>query len=132
VQTLLLSDPASAFYAEGVHRLRRLCRNTHLVPTSCLLPKEVTSLPTKPICQSNFSDVWRGQLDGADVALKVIRLHGDEVQEVKKVGDILVYGCLRKLTRQRPTSMNLSFGNAYGMSTLSHSLVFPDNMKSLW
>jgi hypothetical protein len=85
VQALLLSDPANALYAEGVRRLRRLCRNTQLVPTSCLLPKEVTLLSAKPICQSNFSDVWRGQLDEVDVAVKVIRLHGDEVQEVKKV-----------------------------------------------
>jgi serine/threonine protein kinase len=57
-----------------------------LVPTSCKLPKDVTSISAKPICQSHFSDVWRGKLDGRDVAIKALRLHADEVQEVKKVG----------------------------------------------
>jgi hypothetical protein len=57
-----------------------------LVPTSCKLPKDVTSISAKPISQSHFSDVWRGKLDGRDVAIKALRLHADEVQEVKKVG----------------------------------------------
>jgi hypothetical protein len=59
------------------------------VPTSCILSKEVVRSSTEP-SRSNFSDVWKASLDGHAVALKVLRLHGDERDHIKKVcSDIL-------------------------------------------
>jgi hypothetical protein len=86
-EVLLSSDPSSPLYAQGVQRLRRLCRNTQLVPAPCVLPKAVTELSPKPFSQSHFSDIWRGKLDGRNVAIKALRLHADEAQVVKKVRD---------------------------------------------
>jgi hypothetical protein len=64
------------------------------VPTSCILSKEVVRSSTEP-SRSNFSDVWKGTLDGHDVALKVLRLHGDERDHVKKVCSYILHHSLQ-------------------------------------
>jgi hypothetical protein len=104
-EVLLYSNPSNILYAQGVQRLRRLCRNTQLVPTSCVIPKAVTSISDKPFSQSHFSDIWKGKLDRRDVAIKALRLHVDEAQEVKKVGYDLS-SSINVLTRQRHTFMS--------------------------
>jgi hypothetical protein len=87
------SDPS---YPRGVRHLRRMCREADLVPTSCILSKEVVRSSTEP-SRSNFSDVWKGSLDGHAVALKVLRLHGDERDHVKKVcSDLLQHSSQTK------------------------------------
>jgi hypothetical protein len=115
-EVLLSSNPSSMLYAQGVQRLRRLCRDTQLVPTSCVLPKAVTNISDKPFSQSHFSDIWRGKIDRRDVAVKALRLHVDKAQEVKKVGHAPSTS-IKALTRQRHTFMNLYFGNVCAMPT---------------
>jgi serine/threonine protein kinase len=61
-----------------------MCRDIGLVPSSCILSKKVIASETVP-CKSGFSDVWKGILDDREVALKVLRLHSDDIQLVKKV-----------------------------------------------
>jgi hypothetical protein len=83
-QLLAQFDSSNPTYPRGVRCLRRLCRETNLVPTACILSTQVI-LSNTAACKSNFSDVWKGSLDGREVAVKVLRLHGDELQHVKKV-----------------------------------------------
>jgi hypothetical protein len=90
LQTLSSSDSASILYIEGVRRLRRLCRDTQLVPTSCKLPADLDSVSPRPVSRSNFSDIYVGRLSGRDVAIKVLRLHMDEVENIKKVSSTIL------------------------------------------
>jgi serine/threonine protein kinase len=82
---LLTHSFTDAYYAPALLRLRRLCRNSGLAPTSCKLSKEVQMLTSVPISSSHFSDIYRGRLDGHEVAVKALRLHMDDIQSVKKV-----------------------------------------------
>jgi hypothetical protein len=84
----MAADPTTMLYAGAVRRLRRLCRTSQLVPTSCKLPHDVTDISAKPVCQSHFSDIFRGKLEGRDMAIKALRLHSDQIEEVKKASYI--------------------------------------------
>jgi serine/threonine protein kinase len=81
----MAANPSNPLYGQRVQRLRRLCRFSGLVPTSCKIPKDVTLLSPMPVSQSHFSDIYRGKLDEPDVAVKVLRLHMDEIQTIQKV-----------------------------------------------
>jgi hypothetical protein len=85
LQVVLATHPSHASYAQGVRRLRRLCRETGLVPTSCKVPLAVFAESATPISQTAFSDVWSAILDGRRVAVKALRLHGDQVYDVRRV-----------------------------------------------
>jgi hypothetical protein len=85
LQSLVVSDPSSDVYAQGLRRLRSLCRATGLTPSSSIVPGEVAGMSLRPISQTPFSDVWKASLKGRDVAVKVLRLHADEREEVAKV-----------------------------------------------
>jgi hypothetical protein len=50
-----------------------------------MIPVNVTGIPAEPTSQSHFSDIWSGTLDGRRVAIKALRLHEDERDQVKKV-----------------------------------------------
>jgi hypothetical protein len=85
LQVVLANHPSHASYAQGVRRLRRLCRETDLVPASCQVPIAVFRDSATPISQTAFSDVWSAILDGRRVAVKALRLHGDQLQSVRRV-----------------------------------------------
>jgi hypothetical protein len=88
-------NPSHELYAEGVRHLRRLCRDRKLAPTYCRLHNDVQVTSADPVAKSCFSDVWRGTLDGCEVAIKALRVQKDEVHEVKQVGlrhGLLIFG----------------------------------------
>jgi hypothetical protein len=85
LQVVLATHPSHVSYAQGVRRLRRLCRETGLVPASCQVPIAVFRDSATPISQTAFSDVWSAILDGRRVAIKALRLHGDQLQSVRRV-----------------------------------------------
>jgi hypothetical protein len=85
IQVVLLTHPSHVSYAQGVRRLRRLCRETGLVPTSCQVPLAVFAESATPFSQTAFSDVWSAILEGRRVAVKALRLHGDQVYDVRRV-----------------------------------------------
>jgi hypothetical protein len=85
LQVVLSTYPSHVSYAQGVRRLRRLCRETGLVPASCQVPIAVFRDSATPISQTAFSDVWSAILDGQRVAVKALRLHGDQLQSVQQV-----------------------------------------------
>jgi hypothetical protein len=77
LQVVLSTHPSHVSYPQGVRRLRRLCREADLVPTSCKVPLAVVVDSSTPVSQTAFSDVWRANLGGLRVAVKSLRLHGD-------------------------------------------------------
>jgi hypothetical protein len=85
IQVVLSTLPSHVSYAQGVRRLRRLCRETGLVPTSCQVPLAVFAESATPFSQTAFSDVWSAILDGRRVAVKALRLHGDQMNDVRRV-----------------------------------------------
>jgi hypothetical protein len=85
LQVVLATHPSHILYAQGVRRLRRLCRETGLVPASCQVPIAVFRDSATPISQTAFSDVWSAILDGRRVAVKALRLHGDQAHDVQRV-----------------------------------------------
>jgi hypothetical protein len=85
LQVVLSTHPSHSVYAQGVRRLRRLCREADLVPTLCKVPMAVVADSTRPVSQTAFSDVWGGILDGRRVAVKALRLHEDQVHNVRRV-----------------------------------------------
>jgi hypothetical protein len=84
-QILLSLHPSGPFYAQEFRHLRRLCRESGLIPTSSKLPKEVVLSSSSPKSSSHFSDIYQGRFGDRDVAVKVLRLHMDEARMVKKV-----------------------------------------------
>jgi hypothetical protein len=85
LQVVLSTHPSHAAYAQGVRRLRRLCRETDLVPTSCQVPLALVTDSTIPFSQTAFSDVWSAMLEGRRVAVKALRLHVDDVHKLRRV-----------------------------------------------
>jgi hypothetical protein len=85
LQVVLSTHPSHVSYAQGVRRLRRLCRETGLVPASCKVPLAVLTDSATPFSQTAFSDVWSATLEGRRVAVKALRLHGDQVYDVRRV-----------------------------------------------
>jgi hypothetical protein len=85
LQVVLSTHPSHVSYSQGVRRLRRLCRETDLVPTSCKVPLAVVADSSTPFSQTAFSDVWSAILEGRRVAVKALRLHGNQVSNVRRV-----------------------------------------------
>lgn len=78
-------EPSGQSYVQQVRRLRQLCREADLVPTSCQIVEEIILSRPTPISKSHFSDVYHGHLDRREVAVKDLRLHTDEVLQMRKV-----------------------------------------------
>jgi hypothetical protein len=113
--------PSGYFYVQEFRRLRQLCRDSGLVPTSSKLPKDIDISSSSPLSLSYFSDVYRGRLGDRDVAVKVLRLHIDEAQRVKKVRLPAYWRCARILHDteiHRHTCMSWYSGSACDMRTL--------------
>jgi hypothetical protein len=65
--------------------LYRLCGREALIPKSLELPL-CCNLKERPLCHGEFADVWRGSLNGKEVAAKVLRVGmSDDLSKVKKV-----------------------------------------------
>jgi hypothetical protein len=117
LQIVLSTPPSHVAYAQGVRRLRRLCRETDLVPTSCKVPMVVLSSSARPLSQTAFSDVWSGELEGRKVAVKALRLHEDQVDHVRRVSALL------------PSFWRNTEYNATGPSPRTHCLEKPAPSK---
>jgi hypothetical protein len=63
------------------------------VPTSCRITQAIERSSSEPVSRSFMSDIYRGILNGVDVAIKVLRLHMNDVEETQKVSGIRA-GCL--------------------------------------
>jgi hypothetical protein len=78
------ADPSTTLYARAVARLRSITRKGDLTPKGCYDTgskfRNVTWMST-----SGCSDVHKGQRNGKYFALKVLRLHQDNVEDGKKV-----------------------------------------------
>jgi hypothetical protein len=82
---MLLSDPLDELYPTAVQRLRRWCQKFDQLPASCTLDDKVHLEDREAISCSALSDVYCAEYLGITVAVKVIRLHGDEREAAQKV-----------------------------------------------
>jgi hypothetical protein len=84
-KTILARMPSEKKLCSNVFKiLRRLCRASETLPQSCRLAHPV-KLESQPVSQSALSDVFCGQYNGQKVAVKMVRLHRDNMAAVKKV-----------------------------------------------
>jgi hypothetical protein len=84
-QALLTTDPSTELYKTQFRLLRRQCRTSGLVPTSCRITRGIDRSGSEPVSRSSMSDIYRGTLNGVEVAIKVLRLHMNDVQHAQKV-----------------------------------------------
>jgi hypothetical protein len=77
-------DSSSGIYPFGVSVLKRTCLRSGLLPAGCFLHGDYT-IPELPASRSAFSDVFRGQGYGKELAVKVLRVHADERDRIWKV-----------------------------------------------
>jgi hypothetical protein len=77
--------PSENLYVETFMKLRELCRKANILPAACTLTRIVTAEGRHPLHQTAYSDVYRGTHNGTHVALKSLRLHGDDKAKVEKL-----------------------------------------------
>jgi hypothetical protein len=61
--------------------LSKLCSRSGLLPSSCRISESIKRVTRNPLFIGGFADVHRGQLGSRDVALKVLRVHGNSSQD---------------------------------------------------
>jgi hypothetical protein len=84
----MLSNPAMPPPSRGhvLRRLQKLCQHFGRLPQSCLLSESDIAVETRDaVSKSAYSDVFRGLMGQDQVALKVLRVHADNVKNVEKV-----------------------------------------------
>jgi hypothetical protein len=77
-------DTADPRYGDGVRVLRRLCVNTNIISTSCIiLPGDYDLIDDSPN-KSGCADVYHGRMRSSkqEVAVKCLRLPKDELDKV--------------------------------------------------
>jgi hypothetical protein len=77
--------PFLSIYAKAFTTLQRICRRANLLPVACTLIGPITLETSQSLHQTNYSDVYRGFHDGMLVALKSLRIHGDDRARIEKV-----------------------------------------------
>lgn len=70
--------------SRSIRRLRELCRVSNLLPTSFNVFDQLPLL-LDPISKSTTADVYRIEIENRLVAVKVLRLHQDDRENVMKV-----------------------------------------------
>lgn len=83
-QALTSVDPNGILYGRGIARLRALCRRTGCLPTSCFLKEDIALEISQPLHRTALSDVYQGRRGTLLVALKSLRVHGDDKEKVEK------------------------------------------------
>jgi hypothetical protein len=78
----------SSLYAQGLRRLRSLCRLVSYMPTYCRLDSVELVVDAGPVSRTNSSVVFKGRLGltrSAIVAVKCCVVPVPEVEQVEKV-----------------------------------------------
>lgn len=75
-----------SLHNQVIRAMRKLCQQSGCLPTNMCLPLEVTSPPNaEHISASALSDVYRKQWGEHLVALKMLRIHVEHQEAVRKV-----------------------------------------------
>lgn len=80
-------DPHDIFYNKCFACLRRLCGEMGTLPSRFILPATtLVRQSEQPLSSCGYADLWRGSLEGQDVALKAFRIfQEDDLHSVRKV-----------------------------------------------
>jgi hypothetical protein len=78
-------DPDDGVYSLAFCTLTALSRRVRKLPTACFITNPVNLDSQRPLHQTNYSDVYSGKVLSTPVALKALRLHGDDRDTVMKV-----------------------------------------------
>lgn len=65
--------------------LSKLCGHTGLLPTSFILSDGLSKYADRPVSGGGFSDLYIGRFNDVEVALKSLRVFGENFQMVQKV-----------------------------------------------
>jgi hypothetical protein len=69
----------------ALRELRRFCRTSQTLPHSCKITHNIQLDSQNVISYSALSDIYRGTCDGITVAVKLLRIHMDNMDVIKKV-----------------------------------------------
>lgn len=88
-------DSSTNLYRRAFRHFRVLCSRSRRLPSSCFLSKtQLRKEGDHPLHQTALSDVYIGWYDSLPVALKSLRIHGNDRRKVEKVR-IDTGSCLR-------------------------------------
>jgi hypothetical protein len=79
------TGPLDALYPLAFSTLSKLCRRAFRVPTACFVEDPILLDHALPLHQTHYSDIYQGRLKAAPVALKALRIHGDDRDAVIQV-----------------------------------------------
>jgi hypothetical protein len=81
-----------------VRTLHRICGRQALLPKSLTIPLCYNPTET-PLCHGGFADVWKGQCDGREVAVKVLKVYRtSNFEKIRKVGRLRIVVRISELT----------------------------------
>jgi hypothetical protein len=84
-QMLRYMPPRGALYAESLHRFQKLCKYTQKLPQSSKIPGIRDRSQYDLISKTFNSDVYRGCVEEAEVAVKYVRFNAGNLEQMRRV-----------------------------------------------
>ena len=92
VQVLHLPDLPTRLWGKCLSALCRICSRQAVLPKSLQIPICYNRLGT-PLYRGGFADVWKGEYEGCEVAVKVLRVYS--TSDIAKVTSVSCQGFLK-------------------------------------
>ncbi|EMD33245.1 hypothetical protein CERSUDRAFT_142885 [Gelatoporia subvermispora B] len=84
-----VSDPIQV---QCLDILRKMCGLNYIVPKSFILPRHaISSIAARSDSHGSYADVWKGQFEGRQVALKVFRIQADSTNAENITQDLKTF-----------------------------------------
>ena len=96
-QALQLIEPTSDLFSHAFYEFTTLCRRAKRLPAACFISDLIVLEENLPLHQTALSDVYRGVRNSVRVALKSLRVHGDDKSKVEKASSSVVILSYKRL-----------------------------------
>jgi hypothetical protein len=73
------------FYRHALYLLVKLASNSNILPTSLFVSGVDIGAVRDPIHGGGFADIYQGRFEGMDVAVKKLRFHGGDREQLHRV-----------------------------------------------
>ena len=97
----MLDSLESQIRRECLRSLYRICGRHALLPRSLAILPHYDPMET-PLYRGGFADVWKGEYDGQEVAVKVLKVsRASDFGQIRKVGCPRIVAWISELTVSR-------------------------------
>lgn len=80
------------FHTRCDRALRSVCKSSGLLPKSLSISTSLKTTSAHPVFGGSFGDVWKGDLDGQEVAIKAIRVFTSDHKQSEKIQKVCFNG----------------------------------------